>query len=166
MNRRLKLLVVDDDPQFIEVVRSAVETKPYEVITASTREAGLDKVRRETPALIILGTLAPRGDAFELHRKLKDTPRSNSIPLLVVDARHEEHAQRGWKIDEGLRMDAEDYIARPIEPSALLGRIEKVLERAARKVIEPAEVLGRVEVVLQRVEKIEEILTRQGIKVG
>lgn len=62
-------------------------------------------------------------------------------------------------------MDAEDYVARPIEPSALSGRIEKLLERAARKVIEPAEVLERVEVVLQRVEKIEEILTRQGIKV-
>ena len=165
MNRRLKLLMVDDDPQFIEAVKSAAETKPYEVITAATRKAGLDRARRETPDLIMVGTLAPREDAFELHRELKDNPRTNSIPLLVVDARREEHTQKGWRIDEGMQMDAEDYVARPIEPSALLGRIEKLLERAARKVIEPAEVLERVEVVLQRVEKIEEILTRQGIKV-
>lgn len=166
MNRQIRILVVDDDRQFIEVVKSAVETKPYEVITASTKKAGLDQARRETPDLVIVGTLAPRGDAFELHRELKDNPRTNSIPLLVVDARREEHAQRGWRIDEGLRMDAEDYVARPIEPSALLGRIEKLLERAARKLIEPAEVLERVEVVLKRVEKIEKILTGQGIKVG
>jgi len=129
MTNQIKILIVDDDPDFIQFATAAFKTKLYEVNVADSKRQGLERVKEETPSLIVLGTLAPRGDAFELHRELKENPQYRAIPMIVVDASPEDQARKGWRRDEGLMLDAEDYVARPVEVSVLVDRVEKLLGR-------------------------------------
>jgi len=156
MEKLTKILVVDNEPDFVEQARSALEASSYQAIFASDRKSGLEKARREAPALVIVGALEPRGDAFELHRELRDSPGTQGIPMLVVDVRREEHSRKGWRRDEGMQMDAEDYVSRPIEPAELVKLVERILERAARRrPIDLSEVLEHIEEISERLEKIE-----------
>lgn len=153
-----RILVVDSEPDFINTVREALDTS-YEVSVASTKKEGLNKAKRETPHMVILGYLEPRGDAFEMHKELRETLVTKNIPLLVVDVSPGEHTRKGWRRDEGMQMDAEDYISRPVEPAELAKLVEEILEeRAAPKPLELREVVEQMERVLKRVDKIEKML--------
>ena len=159
MEKLAKILVVDNEPDFVEQARSALEASSYQAIFASDRKSGLEKARREAPALVIVGALEPRGDAFELHRELRDSPVTQGIPMLVVDVRREEHSRKGWRRDEP--MDAEDYVSRPIESAELVKLVERILERAARRrPRDLSEILERMEEISERLEKIEASLMK------
>jgi len=129
MANQVKTLIVDDDPNFIQSATEACKAKSYEVSTADSRRQGLERVKEETPSLIVLGSLTPRGDAFELHRELKANPQYSTIPMIVVDASPDDHARKGWRREEGLMLDAEDYVVRPVEASVLVDRVEKLLRK-------------------------------------
>lgn len=124
-----KILAVGKEAQFIELVRKAAELSSWNLTLASDREEGLKKARSEKPALIILGYIEPRGEAFRLHSELKGSPETGYIPLLVLDVAREEHLSKGWRRDEGLRMDAEEYLCQPIEPLELARHVEKILSK-------------------------------------
>lgn len=161
MDKAPKILVVDNEPDFVKLARSALEASSYQVIVASDRKSGLEKTGREAPNLVIVGALEPRGDAFGLHKELRESPKTSAIPMLVVDVQPEAHSRKGWRRDEGMQMDAEDYVSRPIEPAELVKSVERILERAARrKPIDLSEVLERMEWILKRVEKIETSLMK------
>lgn len=153
------ILVVDSEPDFIKTVREALNSS-YEVSIASTRKEGLDKAKRETPHMVILGYLEPRGDAFELHKELRETLATKNIPLLVVDVSPEEHSRKGWRRDEGMQMDAEDYISRPVEPAELAELVGEILERKELplKSIDLSYVVEQMERLLKRVDKVEKML--------
>jgi len=153
-----RILVVDSEPDFIKAVREALNSS-YEVSVASTRKEGLNKAKKETPHMVMVGYLEPRGDAFELHKELRETLVTKNIPLLVVDVSPEEHTRKGWRRDEGMQMDAEDYISRPVEPAELLELVGKILKkRAAPKPMELRDVVEQMEGLLKRVDKIEKTL--------
>lgn len=152
-----RILVVGCEPDFIKTVREALNSS-YEVSVASTRKEGLDKAKSETPHMVILCYLEPRGDAFKLHKELRETLVTKNIPLLVVDVSPEEHTRKGWKRKEGMQMDAEDYISRPVEPAELAELVGGILEIAAPKPMELRDILEQMERVLKRVDKIEEML--------
>jgi len=154
---RQKILVVDEDSDFARTVQQALGDF-YEVSVASTRRGGLEKVKRESPSMVILGYLEPRGDAFRLHKELRKSPENNQVPLLVVDVRPEEHFRKGWKREEGMQMDVEDYVSRPIKPAELMELVGEIFERIASKPVELKGILGQVERVLKRMEKIEKVL--------
>ena len=156
--KQQRILVVDSEPDFIKAVKEALGTS-YEVSVTSTRKEGLDKAKRETPNMIILGYLEPRGDAFELHKELRETLVTKNIPLLVVDVSPEEHTRKGWRRDEGMQMDAEDYISRPVEPAELAKLVGEILEkRAAPTPMELREAIQQMERLLKRVDKVEKML--------
>lgn len=157
--KRLKILVVDEDPAFLSTVVEALDDL-YQVSVASSMSQGLEKAEKEAPDMVIIGFLEPRGDAFKLHKKLRESPKTNVIPLLVVDVRPEEHARKGWTKEEGSQMDAQDYISRPIKPTELAELVEDTLERAAPKSAEIDDILEQMERVLKRMEKIEELLVK------
>ena len=124
-----KILAVGKEAQFIELVRKVAELSSWNLALASDREEGLKKARSEKPALIILGYIEPRGEAFQLHSELKGSPETGYIPLLVLDVAQEEHLSKGWRRDEGLRMDAEGYLRQPTEPLELAQCVEKILSK-------------------------------------
>ena len=132
MENYKKILLIDDEPDFVEACTKTLGTKSYQVITASREQA--EAMMKDEPDLVILGTMAPAGEAFRLHQWLKGHPRYKGIPLLVIDARLEERAIRGWRREEGMQLEAEGYASKPVEPAALVPRIQSLLEGLAKTI--------------------------------
>jgi CheY-like chemotaxis protein len=86
------------------------------------------------PDLIVLGTLAPAGQAFSMYQWLGQHLRYKDLPLLVIDARYEERPIKGWRRFEGIQVDGYEYLYKPIEPASLVPRIQSLLEAVTRKI--------------------------------
>ena len=134
MEKKARILIVDDEPEFITDLRTVLEARNYQVFTANISGSAQEMVRHDKPDLVILGTILPRGDAFLLHQWLKQSPSSRDVPLIVVDAPTEKRLLKGWLMDEGLRLEAEDYVTKPVASASLLPRIEKLLDKVTRKI--------------------------------
>ena len=133
MRNNEKILIIDDEPDFVEAFWRTLEAKSYQVVTASSKAQAQEMMAAE-PHIVVLGTIAPAGQAFAVHQWLKQHPRYKDIPLLVIDARYEERPIRGWRRFEGMQLEAEDYVTKPIEPAALVPRIQSLLEEATRTI--------------------------------
>ena len=133
MEKKEKILIIDDELDFVEAFRMTLEAKSYQVLTTSSKAEAQEMIKVE-PNIVVLGTIAPAGQAFSVHQWLKQHPRYKDIPLLVIDARHEERSTRGWRKFEGMQMEAEDYVSKPIEPTSLVPRIQRLLEEVIRRI--------------------------------
>lgn len=131
--KRAKILIIDDEPHFIEALQRTLEAKSYLVMTSSSRALAQEMMKTE-PNLVVLGTLAPAGEAFSMYKWLGQHPRYKEIPLLVIDARYEERPIKGWRRFEGIQVDGDEYLYKPIEPASLLPRIHSLLEAVSRKI--------------------------------
>lgn len=129
-----KILIIDDEPSFLLALQTILEAKAYQVATATNKEEAQNSARTRQPDLVILGTMTPRGEAFILHKWLRQNPRTKDLPILVIDAPLDKRLIDGWSMDEAVQMEAEDYVTKPIEPAALVPRIQTVLERATRRI--------------------------------
>ena len=132
MGSNKKILLIDDEPDFVEAFSRTLEAKAYRVLKNNGTQ--VDQIMKEEPDIVILGTVAPAGEAFRLHQWLKGHPRYKDIPLLVIDARLEEREVKGWRRVEGMQLEAEGYVSKPIEPTALVPRIQSLLEREFRTI--------------------------------
>lgn len=130
MRTKAQILIVDDEIDFTEALKKSLETKGYNVVVARGKDEAQDMVSNQKLDMVIVGTIRPRGAAFQLHVWLKDTPQFSDMPLLVVDAPLEERLIKGWLMDEGLELRAEDYVSKPIKSASLVPRIEKLLAKA------------------------------------
>ncbi|MCZ7663233.1 MAG: response regulator [Thermoleophilia bacterium] len=133
MESKKKILVVDDDPGFREACRVTFEAKLYDTVLSPSREDALERMK-EDPDLVILGTLEPAGEAFRLHQWLKAQRRYADVPLMVIDAAARERGTKGWRKFEGMRMQCDEYLTKPVEPSMLVPCIQHMLEEATRKI--------------------------------
>jgi len=134
MEKNAKILIVDDDLAFTEALKATLVNVSYSVATASDRQHAEEMVRSQEPDMVILGTIMPRGDAFLFHKWMKQTLGFSNLPLMVINAPPEKQIIKGWRMDEGMQCDAEDFLSRPIEPAALLPRIQKLLDRATKRI--------------------------------
>jgi len=134
MDSNKKILVIDDEPHFLLALQTILEAKGYQVTPAVNKEEAQKRIRPEEVNLVVLGTMTPRGEAFILHKWLRQNPRTKYLPILVIDAPLEKRLIDGWSMDEAIQMEAEDYVTKPIEPAALVPRIQAVLERATRRI--------------------------------
>jgi len=123
-----KILIIDDEPDFAEALRMTLESKAYRVITATNKAQGQAKMK-EGPNVVVLGTVTPMGQAFSLHNWLKQHPRYKDVPLLVIDSRPEERFIKGWRKFEGMQLEFEEYVAKPIAPALVVARTEKFLDK-------------------------------------
>ena len=128
-SKQQRILVVGSELNFIKAARRALDSY-YAVSIAGTKKEGLRKAKGEVPHMIILGYLEPRGTSFEVHKELREKSRTKNVPLLVVDASVEEHPRKGWRKEEGMQMDADDYITQPIEPARLREMVHGILQRS------------------------------------
>lgn len=158
MERRPKILVMDTDPQFVEMIRSTFGLC-FEVVSALDRREGLAKARKNVPDLIIIGYLKPRGTAFQVHKELRQDPATQGIPQVVVDVCPEEHYRKGWRRDEGLQMEAEDYLTRPVATTDLWESVARIWQRVQRKEpLDLKEIAGRMEEALKEIDRVEGLL--------
>jgi DNA-binding NarL/FixJ family response regulator len=131
--KKENILIIDDESTFIEACRRTLEEKGYKVTTASNANQAKEMIKVD-PALVILGTMAPAGQAFSMYQWLGQHPRYKEIPLLIIDARSEERPIRGWRRFEGIQVDGDEYLFKPIEPASLIPRIQSLLEAATKKI--------------------------------
>jgi DNA-binding NarL/FixJ family response regulator len=129
-----KILIIDDEPNFLLALQTTLKAKAYQVITAINKEEAQDKIRKEGPDLVVLGTMTPCGNAFNLHKWIKKNPGTKDIPIVVIDAPFEKRLIDGWSIDEGIQMESEDYVTKPIEPAMLFPRIQAVFKRMTKRI--------------------------------
>lgn len=130
MGTKARILIVDDEDDFTQSLQKSLDAKDYQVTIVTNRIEAEQTVVSQKPDLVVVGTIRPRGSAFQLHVWLKETPQFKDVPLIVVDAPLEKRLIKGWLSDEGLELRSEDYVSKPIESSALVPRIEKLLEKA------------------------------------
>lgn len=128
------ILIVDQDDRFTMALREELEKRRCRVFIACDRHKAQQIVESRNPQLAILGAITPRGDAFKLQQWIKGRPVTADLPLLVVDVSPDELPTGGWRRDEGLRLEAEDYFCRPLDLPVLVAAAEELLSRTARKI--------------------------------
>ena len=147
-NGKPKILVIGSESEFLEKARESLDTSTYDVSMTSSGEEGLEKAKKENPDAIILGYMEPRGEAFKLHSELREGWLTKNIPLLVVDVNSDEHVTKGWRREEGMLMDADNYIAISGQDSIPVARL-----------LEPARIRERVNTRLkERVNTLKEAI--------
>jgi response regulator RpfG family c-di-GMP phosphodiesterase len=130
MQEQAKILLIDDDPDFVEATKAVLESK-YQVITAYNGDDGLKKVVEERPDLIILDVVMPGKNGFAVCKELKTDPRNHffsKIPVLMLTVYPDDREKAGLSLREGMIMEAEDYIQKPVTPDDLLRRAEELLK--------------------------------------
>jgi len=127
MGSSAKVLLVDDDPDFVEAIKAILEMKPYEVIVAYDGKEGLEKARRENPDVIILDVMMPPPDGYAVCSELKRDPNYKKIPIILLTAVMQTLPHTLYTIDMGLRTEADDYIDKPVEPAELMQRVEALI---------------------------------------
>jgi len=130
MQEQAKILLIDDDPDFVEATKAVLEGK-YQVITAYNGDDGLKKVVEERPDLIILDVVMPGKNGFAVCKELKTDPRYHffsKIPVLMLTVYPDDREKAGLSLREGMIMEAEDYIQKPVKPDELLRRAEELLK--------------------------------------
>jgi len=132
MQKQIKILVIDDDPDLQTAVKSVLESKFYQVVAALDGDEGLRKVVDERPDLIILDVIMPGKSGFEVCRELKTDPKYyffSHIPVLMLTVYPDDREKMHLSMREGMTMEAEDYLHKPIDPKELLNRVEELLEK-------------------------------------
>ncbi len=118
------ILVVEDEPDILELIRFNLEREGYETVLCESGEDGLEAVKTHRPDLILLDLMLPGLDGKSVCRKLKEDGNTRSIPVIMVTARGEES-----DIITGLELGADDYVTKPFSPKILTARIGAVLRR-------------------------------------
>lgn len=123
MEKRAKILLVDDDIDFVEATKSVLESKPYDVIVALEGNEALRKAREEKPDLILLDIIMPVKDGFTAAEQLKKDPQLRKIPTLMLTSFSTRRGETTIPVSRGFTLDVEDYIEKPISPQELLAKI-------------------------------------------
>ncbi len=134
MEKKRRILIVDDEPEVLSDLQRTLEAELLQVTTAGSKAEAQERIKMGEPDVIILGTLAPRGEAYSLHKWLKQNPRTKGLPTVVIDAPLEKRLISGWSMDEGVQMEAEEYLTKPVEPAALVPLIQALLERVSERI--------------------------------
>lgn len=121
----MRILIVEDEPDILNLLAFNLENSGFEVIKAEDGYEALEKVRRESPDLVLLDLMLPKMDGLTVCRRIKENPGTRHLPVLMLTAKGEE----GDKIT-GLELGADDYVTKPFSPRELILRIKAVLRRA------------------------------------
>ena len=124
MERELTILLIDDDVDFVEATCAVLESVPYRVLVAYNGDQGLAKARAAHPDLVILDMIMPVKDGFQVLKELQADPALAHVPVMMLTAMSNGAVTPA---DAGLVAAIKDYIDKPIRPSELLQRIEKLL---------------------------------------
>jgi len=127
---KAKILLVDDDPDFLEMHKAVLVRNGYDVLTASSSQEGLERVRTDLPDLIILDLMMEKHDSgFSFSKQIKKDPLFKRIPILMVTSVAEATGYRFSLEKDGYWMKADDFLDKPVMPDVLIGRVEKLLQK-------------------------------------
>lgn len=156
--QKYKILVVDDEPDILEVLEYNLKNEGYEVMSAPDGQAALEVAKKFKPDLVLLDIMMPRMDGVEACRRLRDMPETRGSYILFLTARAEEYSEVA-----GFEAGADDYITKPIKPRVLMSRIKAMLRRGAETV---AEAEPTIEIADLKIVKEEFLVYQRGTAIS
>jgi len=118
------ILIVEDDPQTVKLIKFILEKEDYSTISAKDGEEGLQMARERKPDLIVLDLMLPGMDGYRVCEILKANPKTKEIPIIVLTA-----LDTGADFEKALEKKADWYITKPFEPQHLLKRVSYLIEK-------------------------------------
>jgi two-component system, OmpR family, alkaline phosphatase synthesis response regulator PhoP len=122
---KIKILIVDDEPDILEFIKYNLEREGFEVFTASNGIDAINIASREFPSLVILDIMMPDMDGVETCVKMRENSKLNNTLISFLTARNEDYTQIA-----GFDAGADDYITKPIKPRVLISRVKALLRRS------------------------------------
>ena len=138
-----KILVVDDEEDILELVRYNLFKNGYQVTCVSSGELAMQKLKEETPHIILLDLMLPGVDGLDVCRSLRSNPATMNIPIIMITAKGEDA-----DIVTGLELGADDYLTKPFSPRVLLARIRAILRRNKQDELDESSVLKTHDIVV------------------
>ncbi len=123
-NKDIKILIVDDEPDIIEIIRYNLAAEGYVIKTAKNGREAISAAIKTNPQLILLDIMMPKMDGMEACRRIREIPELRDTVIAFLTARGEEYSELA-----GFEAGADDYIAKPIKPKVLVGRVKGLLRR-------------------------------------
>ena len=123
-----KIMIVDDEPDVVDLVKIVLKSEGYEVVTANSGREALEKIGTEMPDLVLLDIMMPQMDGWEVYNHIKSNSKTKDIPVAMLTAKSQ-------SIDKmiGLHVvQVDDYITKPFGRAELLERVKKILSEKGR----------------------------------
>lgn len=117
-----RILIVDDSPTEVHVLKTMLEKHGFETISANSGEEGIEVAKKEQPDVILMDIVMPGLNGFQATRQLTKAQETSTIPVIIVTTK-DQQTDRVW----GLRQGAKDYVTKPAQESDLVGKIQSVL---------------------------------------
>lgn len=124
---RAKVLLVDDDPDFLDATRQILMAHRYDVITAKDGAEGIAKAKYESPDLIVLDVIMPGKDGYTVCYELRKLEQTRPIPIIMLTAVGQQLSKPEYAVDIAIDHLADDYIDKPVDTQVLIKKIEKHL---------------------------------------
>ena len=145
---KFKILLVDDEPDILEIISYNLKSNGFEVFTALNGVKALKKAKSILPDLIILDVMMPEMDGIETCEEIRKIPELNDTIITFLTARSEDYSQLA-----GFDAGADDYINKPIKPKLLVGKVKSLLRRLNKnKVTESKNVINLGDLIIDRDE--------------
>lgn len=148
MNKKdIKILLVDDEPDILEIVSYNLSSEGYQVYTAKNGVEGVAKAKKKQPHLIILDVMMPEMDGIEACEMMRATPGLENTIITFLTARGEDYSQLA-----GFDAGADDYITKPIKPKVLVGKVKALLRRLKEDKNEVEDIVEVGDIIINREE--------------
>ena len=145
---KFKILLVDDEPDILEIISYNLKSNGFEVFTALNGVKALKKAKSIIPDLIILDVMMPEMDGIETCEEIRKIPELNDTIITFLTARSEDYSQLA-----GFDAGADDYINKPIKPKLLVGKVKSLLRRLNKnKVTESKNIINLGDLIIDREE--------------
>jgi two-component system alkaline phosphatase synthesis response regulator PhoP len=156
-SNKQKILIVDDEPDILELIEYNLKKEGYQVFLARNGQEAVAEAKRSLPDLIVLDIMMPKMDGIEACRIMRTMPEFKNTFMVFLTARSEEYSEIA-----GFNVGADDYIAKPIKPRALVSRINAILRRNA-----PAEDItdNKLEIGDLVIDREAYLVFKKGVKV-
>jgi len=122
--KEIKILLVDDEQDILEIVGYNLSQEGYKIVTASNGKEAIAVAKRELPQLIIMDVMMPEMDGMEACENIRKIPELSNVIITFLTARSEDYSQVA-----GFDAGADDYIAKPIKPKLLVSKVKALLRR-------------------------------------
>ena len=127
MNTKKRILVVDDEQDFVSVVKANLEKSGFQVETAYDGVEALGKVKKNPPDAIVLDVMMPEKDGYSVCKELKANRRTKRIPVLMLTAVAEHVTSTRYSHYDGMAMEADDYLPKPASAEQIIDRLKHLL---------------------------------------
>jgi len=125
-----KVLMIDDDPEFVDAISNVLDAKGYDIASASSGEKGLEKAKEMLPDLILLDVMmATKTEGFDIARKMSEDANLKDCPIIMITGvRKDMNLPFGFEPDEDW-LPVKEVLEKPVKPDVLLEKIEKYIKK-------------------------------------